>query len=143
MVKSIGEKDKIAITYHDMLIGLDLEKIIAGKPQLLILDRFALYDHEAEKLEVLKLSKCVTLADYKTERKFGDFDDTCFVILQKNKLEVSLWSIYLEISWTMTYQSFFDNSLRFHNSFAAFQVGTISTFIGLILNGHNVQKDGR
>ena len=31
MVKSIGEKDKIAITYHDMLTGLDLEKIIAGK----------------------------------------------------------------------------------------------------------------
>ena len=55
MVKSIGEKDKIAITYHDMLIGLDLEKIIAGKPQLLILDRFDLYDHEAEKLEVEKL----------------------------------------------------------------------------------------
>lgn len=42
MVKSIGEKDKIAITYHDMLMGLDLEKIIAGKPQLLILDRFDL-----------------------------------------------------------------------------------------------------
>ena len=31
MVKSIGEKDKIAITYHDMLMGLDLEKITAGK----------------------------------------------------------------------------------------------------------------
>ena len=31
MMKSIGEKDKIAITYHDMLMGLDLEKIIAGK----------------------------------------------------------------------------------------------------------------
>ena len=31
MVKSIGEKDKIAITYHDMLMGLDLEKIIAVK----------------------------------------------------------------------------------------------------------------
>ena len=90
MVKSIGEKDKIAITYHDMLIGLDLEKIIVVKPQLLILDRFDLYDHEAEKLEVLKHSKCVTLVDYKTERNFCDFDDTCFVILQKNKLEVSL-----------------------------------------------------
>ena len=57
MVKSIGEKDKIAITYHDMLMGLDLEKIIAGKPQLLILDRFDLYDHEAGKLEALKHSK--------------------------------------------------------------------------------------
>ena len=31
MVKSIGEKDKIAITYHDMLMGPDLEKIIAVK----------------------------------------------------------------------------------------------------------------
>ena len=31
MVKSIGEKHKIAITYHDMLMGLDLEKIIAVK----------------------------------------------------------------------------------------------------------------
>ena len=28
---------------------MDAEKIIAGKPQLLILDRFDLYDHEAEK----------------------------------------------------------------------------------------------
>ena len=90
MVKSIGEKDKIAITYHDMLMGLDLEKIIAGKPQLLILDRVDLYDHEAGKLEALKHSNCITLVDYKTERNFCDFDDTCFVTLQKNKLEVSL-----------------------------------------------------
>lgn len=90
MVKSIGEKNKIAITYHDMLMGLDIEKIIAGKPQLLILDRFDLYDHEAGKLEVLKHSNCITLVDYKTERNFCDFDDTCFVTLQKNKLEVSL-----------------------------------------------------
>lgn len=90
MVKSIGEKDKIAITYHDIIMGLDIGKVISNKPKLLILDRFDLYDYEAVRLESLKYADCITLVDYKTERKFCDFDDTCFVELDKDKLEVSL-----------------------------------------------------
>lgn len=90
MVKSIGERDKIAITYHDIIMGIDLDKVIANKPKLLILDRFDLYDENAVKLKALKNVDCVTLVDYKTERSFCDFDDTCFVMLSKDQLEVSL-----------------------------------------------------
>ncbi len=90
MVKSIGEKDKVAITYHDFIMGIDLDKVIANKPKLLILDRFDLYDENAGKLAALKKADCITLVDYKTERNFCDFDDTCFVTLGKNQLEVSL-----------------------------------------------------
>ena len=54
MIKSLGEKDKIAITYHDILMGLDLNRIISNNPKILILDRFDLYDEEAVKLEGLK-----------------------------------------------------------------------------------------
>ncbi len=90
MVKSIGEKDKLAVTYHDLVMGVSLNKVIARKPRLLILDRFDLYDKNAEKLEKLKEADCITLVDYKTERNFCDFDDTCFVTLGKNRLEVSL-----------------------------------------------------
>lgn len=52
--------------------------------------RFDLYDYEAVRLESLKHADCITLVDYKTELKFCDFDDTCFVELDKDKLEVSL-----------------------------------------------------
>ena len=90
MIKSLGEKDKIAITYHDILMGLDLNRIISNNPKILILDRFDLYDEEAVKLERKKKKDCITIVDYKTERKFCDFDDTCFVTLCKNQLEVSL-----------------------------------------------------
>ncbi len=90
MVKSLGEKDKAAITYHDLMLGVDLAKVIAQKPKLLILDRFDLYDEDAPLLERLKTADCITLVDYKTERRFCDFDDTCFVTLGKNQLEVSL-----------------------------------------------------
>ena len=90
MVKSIGEKDKLAITYHDILMGIDLDKVISAKPNLLILDRFDLYDEESGKLELLKKADCITLVDYKTERNFCDFDDTCFVTLQRDELEVSV-----------------------------------------------------
>lgn len=90
MVKSIGEKDKIAITYHDIIMGLDIGKVISNKPKLLILDRFDLYDYEAARLENLKHEDCITLVDYKTERKYCDFDDTCFIELDKEKLEVSV-----------------------------------------------------
>lgn len=90
MVKSIGEKDKLAITYHDILMGIDLDKVISAKPNLLILDRFDLYDEEADKLELLKRTDCIALVDYKTERNFCDFDDTCFVTLQRDELEVSV-----------------------------------------------------
>ncbi len=91
MVKSIGEMDKIAITYHDIIMmGVDLDKIIASTPKLLILDRFDLYDDNADKLKLLKHADCITLVDYKTERNFCDFDDTCFVTLRQTELEVSL-----------------------------------------------------
>ncbi len=90
MVKSIGEKDMVAITYHDIIMGIDLNKIISGNPKLLILDRFDLYDEESVKLEALRDADCVTIVDYKTERRFCDFDDTCFVTLDRNQLEVSL-----------------------------------------------------
>lgn len=88
MVKSIGEKDKVAITYHNIIMGVDLNKIISGNPKLLILDRFDLYDEESAKLEALKGTDCITIVDYKTERRFCDFDDVCFVTLDKNRLEV-------------------------------------------------------
>ena len=90
MVKSIGEKDMVAITYHDIIMGIDLNKSISGNPKLLILDRFDLYDEESVKLEALRDADCVTIVDYKTERRFCDFDDTCFVTLDRNQLEVSL-----------------------------------------------------
>ena len=90
MVKSLGETDKIAITYHDITMGLDLDKIIANSPKLLILDRFDLYDDNADKLKLLKSADCITLVAYKTERKFCDFDDTCFVTLHQGELEVSV-----------------------------------------------------
>ena len=44
MIKSVGDPRKIAVTYHDILMGIDLRKIIDSKPELLLLDRFDLYD---------------------------------------------------------------------------------------------------
>lgn len=90
MVRSVGERDKIAVTYHDILMGIDLNKMIAVKPKLLILDRFDLYDGLSDVLEKLKNIDCIAMVDYKTERNFCDFDDTCFVTLHKDSLEVSL-----------------------------------------------------
>lgn len=90
MIKSIGEEKKLAITYHDVLLGIDLERVIEKKPELLILDRFDLYDDNIEVLKRLKQMKCITLVDYKTQRNFCDFDDTCFLTLTEEKLEVSL-----------------------------------------------------
>lgn len=90
MVKSIGDENKVAVTYHDILMGFVLDKVIASQPELIILDRFDLYDREAWKLEKLKNTNCITLVDYKTERNFCDFDDTCFVTLHKDFLAVSL-----------------------------------------------------
>lgn len=90
MVKSIGERDKIAVTYHDILMGIDIDKVIALKPKLLILDRFDLYDEYAVRLDSLKQAESTVLVDYKTERNFCDFDDTCFVTIYKDRLEVSL-----------------------------------------------------
>ena len=45
---------------------------------------------EASKSQTLKQTDCITLVDYKTQRNFCDFDDTCFVTLDKNSLKVSL-----------------------------------------------------
>lgn len=90
MIKSIGDEKKLAVTYHDILMGLDLERVIEKHPELLMLDRFDLYDGNIEALEKLKKMDCVTLVDYKTQRKFCDFDDTCFMTLTEECLEVSL-----------------------------------------------------
>lgn len=91
MVKSIGDKKKIAITYHDMMLGIDLRNIVASfQPELLILDRFDLYDDKSDVLKSLKNIGAIVLVDYKTQRNFCDFDDTCFVTLTEDSLEVSL-----------------------------------------------------
>lgn len=90
MIKSIGDEKKLAVTYHDILMGLDLERVIEKQPELLMLDRFDLYDGHIEALEKLKKMDCVTLVDYKTQRNFCDFDDTCFMALTEECLEVSL-----------------------------------------------------
>lgn len=90
MIKSIGDEKKLAVTYHDILMGLDLERVIEKQPELLMLDRFDLYDSHIEVLEKLKKMDCVTLVDYKTQRNFCDFDDTCFMALTEDCLEVSL-----------------------------------------------------
>lgn len=90
MIKSLGETDKIAITYHDMLLGIDLNRITERKPKLLLLDRFDLYDENAFVLEKLKNTDSIVLVDYKTQRHFCDFDDTCFVDITKDSVEVSL-----------------------------------------------------
>lgn len=90
MIKSVGDEKKLAVTYHDILMGLDLERVIEKQPELLVLDRFDLYDGHIEVLEKLKKMDCVTLVDYKTQRNFCDFDDTCFIALTEECLEVSL-----------------------------------------------------
>lgn len=91
MVKSIGEKDKVAITYYDVnVLHINLDMIISRNPKLLILDRFDLYDEESAKLEALRGTDCVTIVDYKTVRRFCDFDDTCFVTLDRESLRVSV-----------------------------------------------------
>lgn len=91
MVKSIGDKKKIAITYHDMLLGIDLLQMVHSfKPELLVLDRFDMYDENYNVLEYLKDTNAIVLVDYKTQRNFCDFDDVCFVTLTKDSLEVSL-----------------------------------------------------
>ena len=55
MVKSIGEKDKIAITYHDMLMGLDLEKIIAVKHRKIHPSKWFLNSKKRECISTLLL----------------------------------------------------------------------------------------
>lgn len=70
MIKSIAGEDKIAITYNDLRLGVDLGKLITSKSQLLVLDSFDMYDEEANKLQTLKQTDCITLVDYKTQRNF-------------------------------------------------------------------------
>lgn len=90
MIKSINDSKKIAVTYSDILLGVSLEKIIERSPELLVLDRFDMYDSENEFLKNLKNTNCVVIVDYKTQRNFCEFDDTCFVTLKENEVEVSI-----------------------------------------------------
>lgn len=90
MIKSLGDSKKIALTYNDILLGIDLNKIIDRKPDILIFDRFDMYDEKANILVQLKDIGIIVLVDYKTQREFCDFDDTCWVTLTDNSLEVSL-----------------------------------------------------
>lgn len=90
MIKSLGDSKKIALTYNDILLGIDLNKIIDSKPDILIFDRFDMYDEKANILVQLKDIGIIVLVDYKTQREFCDFDDTCWVTLTDNSLEVSL-----------------------------------------------------
>lgn len=90
MIKSLGDSKKIAVTYNDILLGADINKIIEHKPEILIFDRFDIYDEKAEILEKLKGTGMIVLVDYKTQRYFCDFDDTCWVTLTEDSLEVSL-----------------------------------------------------
>lgn len=90
MIKSINDSKKIAITYSDILLGISLEKIMERSPELLVLDRFDMYDSESDFLKNFKNNSCVVIVDYKTQRNFCEFDDTCFVTLKENEVEVSL-----------------------------------------------------
>jgi hypothetical protein len=90
MIKSLGDKDMVALTYNDILLGIDIEGIISRKPRLLVLDRFDMYDDKFQVLEKLKGTDIIVLVDYKTQRHFCNFDDTCWVTLTENSLEVSL-----------------------------------------------------
>ena len=90
MIKSLGDKTKVALTYNDILLGIDLEGIIASQPEILVFDRFDMYDEKAAILKSLKGSEIIVLVDYKTQRHFCNFDDTCWVTLTENSLEVSL-----------------------------------------------------
>lgn len=89
MIKTLGDSRKIALTYNDILLGIDLNKMIDRKPELIIFDRFDMYDEKADILVQLKDTGIIVLVDYKTQRKFCDFDDTCWVTLIENGLEVS------------------------------------------------------
>jgi hypothetical protein len=90
MIKSLGDKDMVALTYNDILLGIDIDGIISRKPRLLVFDRFDMYDDKFEVLEKLKGTDIIVLVDYKTQRHFCNFDDTCWVTLTENSLEVSL-----------------------------------------------------
>lgn len=90
MIKSLGDKTKVALTYNDILLGIDLKGIIASQPEILVFDRFDMYDENASVLEKLKDSGIIVLVDYKTQRHFCNFDDTCWVTLTEYSLEVSL-----------------------------------------------------
>ena len=90
MIKTLGDSRKIALTYNDILLGIDLNKMIDRKTELIIFDRFDMYDEKADILVQLKDTGIIVLVDYKTQRKFCDFDDTCWVTLTENGLEVSL-----------------------------------------------------
>ena len=97
MIKTLGDSRKIALTYNDILLGIDLNKMIDRKPELIIFDRFDMYDEKADILVQLKDTGIIVLVDYKTQRKFCDFDDTCWVTLTENGLEVSLRYFCLKI----------------------------------------------
>jgi hypothetical protein len=90
MIKSLGANDMVALTYNDILLGIDIDKIISRNPRLLVLDRFDMYDDKFQVLEKLKGTDIIVLVDYKTQRHFCNFDDTCWVTLTENSLEVSL-----------------------------------------------------
>jgi hypothetical protein len=90
MIKSLGDNDMVALTYNDILLGIDIDRIISRNPRLLVLDRFDMYDDKFQVLEKLKGTDIIVLVDYKTQRHFCNFDDTCWVTLTENSLEVSL-----------------------------------------------------
>jgi spore coat polysaccharide biosynthesis predicted glycosyltransferase SpsG len=90
MIKSLGDKDMVALTYNDILLGIDIDGIISRKPRLLVFDRFDMYDDKFQVLEKLKGTDIIVIVDYKTQRHFCNFDDTCWVTLTENSLEVSL-----------------------------------------------------
>lgn len=90
MIKSLSDPRLVGISYGDMVLGIQIEEIIKRKPQLLILDRFDMYDECCTVFEQLRGQEIIVIADYKTQRKFWDFDDTCWVELKPDSLEVAL-----------------------------------------------------
>lgn len=80
----------LIIAKNDILLGIDLEGIITSQPEILVFDRFDMYDENASVLEKLKDSGIIVLVDYKTQRHFCNFDDTCWITLTEYSLEVSL-----------------------------------------------------
>lgn len=90
MIKSLSDPKLVGISYSDIVLGIQIEEIIKRKPQLLIFDRFDMYDECCTVFEKLRGQEIIVIADYKTQRKFWDFDDTCWVELKSDSLEVAL-----------------------------------------------------
>lgn len=79
----------ISYSYNDLIDGLDLRNILLNKnPDLILLDRYDMYNTLYHKELISLESSCIVLIDSKEMLKFGEYDLVCGINLLPESIEV-------------------------------------------------------